>query len=77
MIQVVDLPPYVQRMYEERVELKNRIEKAHAFSSDPTYLKLSSIDRTLFEVQLATMNDYLRLLMKRIERAVGQATQEA
>ncbi|MEY8773046.1 hypothetical protein AB6T85_21795 [Erwinia sp. ACCC 02193] len=73
MIREKDFPEYVQRMYEERTELKARIEKASAFATKAEYLKLSRIDRTLFEVQLATMNDYLRLLVKRIERAEQKA----
>lgn len=73
MIRENDFPEYVQRMYEERTELKARIEKASAFAIKAEYLKLSRIDRTLFEVQLATMNDYLRLLVKRIERAEQKA----
>lgn len=77
MKQVNELPPHVQRMTEERQELQARIEKETVFAGGPVYLQMSSYDRTLFDVQLATMNDYQRLLSKRIERASGPVLQEA
>ena len=77
MKQVDELPPHVQYMTEERQELHTRIEKATTFAGGPVYLQMSRYDRTLFDVQLATMNDYQRLLSKRIERASVPVLQEA
>ncbi|MCZ4061152.1 hypothetical protein O3W44_22320 [Pantoea sp. LMR881] len=75
MTSIKELPPFVQRMCEERTELKNRIDKASAFTATTQYAAMSSYDRTLFDIQLEIMNYYLNLLKKRIERTNEQGKQ--
>ncbi|WP_146065247.1 hypothetical protein [Pantoea sp. ICBG 1758] len=67
------LPLHMQQLHEERQNLKARISSACEFAGGSVYLAMSSYDRTLFDIQLATMNDYLRLLSKRIDCAAETA----
>lgn len=64
-----DIPPFLQRLYAERNDLAEKLEKGKAFRQTELFSGLDALDRTLLIVQLDTMNDYLCLLNKRIARA--------
>lgn len=59
---------YVQRMYIELAELKERIDKLDKFlKTNPIVNTLSAEQRTLMSVQLQAMTTYHKVLNRRIE----------
>lgn len=64
------IPPHIQRMIEERNELKDRVLKLDKFvGSNPIFVTLSKEERKDMEDQLNSMIVYLHCLEKRIARA--------
>lgn len=59
---------YVQRMYGELAELKERIDKLDKFlKTNPIVNTFSAEQRTLMSVQLQAMKTYHKVLNRRIE----------
>lgn len=66
-------PPHLQRMFEEEVELKDKVDKLNAFVNDVK--KFNSLDihaQRLLLTQRTYMKAYLDVLQKRIKHAKGK-----
>lgn len=57
---------FVKRMIVEKEELKERIDKLNKFMNTEVYERLSDYESELLNNQLATMEEYLKLLSCRI-----------
>lgn len=57
---------FVKRMIIEKEELKERIDKLNNFMNTEVYERLSDYESELLNNQLATMEEYLKLLSCRI-----------
>lgn len=69
---VNDTPPHVQRMIDERNELKNRAEKLYNFiTSNRIFGTLSSEEQEDMRNQLESMTKYLESLERILKRALG------
>lgn len=63
-------------LIQEARETANRLNKLNAFMATDEFPKLERIDKDLLYSQSRTMNRYLQILGKRIERMGGQFTHE-
>jgi hypothetical protein len=68
------LPPHVQRMKAEQVEVQSRIEKLDAFTQTKTFAELDAQDRGLLVIQASAMQAYYCALSLRLDRATSAQT---
>lgn len=67
---LADCPPHITRMYQEWVDLKNKVTALSEFiKSNPTFLTLEKEDKDLMKTQLDAMCIYSRTLLRRLARA--------
>lgn len=63
-----NIPPYQQRVLDERAQLAERLDKLEKFTQGPLYENLNDIDKNLLIKQGMAMSNYLQVLDQRIER---------
>lgn len=66
-----ELPPHVQRMHDELMELNSRKSKLQAFMSadNQIFAGLAPVDQQLLDAQHTAMATYSTILALRISRA--------
>lgn len=62
-----NVPPFVERLFTEKAELDERIEKLSAFLAKPEFEKLSILDKHLLNQQFYVMIEYSKILSLRLE----------
>lgn len=68
-----DLPPHVQRLKAEAVQLADRLAKLQSFLASETFAGLPADDKNLLREQASAMTHYTNVLSRRLVRA-GCAT---
>lgn len=69
---VLHLPPYVQRMVDEHLQLNDRIRKLRAFLDSRAFADLPAVPQQFLNRQLAAMVEYDDVLATRIEYEAAQ-----
>ena len=67
-----NLPPFIQRLIEELVQLFDRVNKLRAFTDTDGFKKLDVIDQYVLHEQLNHMNIYLSILVRRLDKLLGE-----
>lgn len=62
--------PFQDRVYDERQQLSEKIEKLIAFIDGDSFTSLSKVDQVLLQQQLGLMISYDGTLRERIQRFV-------
>jgi len=66
---MTEIAPHLQRVVEERTELADKRKKLEAFLDGEMFKKLPDADQELLYDQFDVMNEYHRILSKRLARA--------
>lgn len=65
------MTPNQQRVFDEKAEIDNRLQKLKDFISSPTYLTMDKEDKVLLLDQEMAMEDYSHILGKRFNRLLS------
>lgn len=68
-----NLPPFIQRLIEEKNQLLDRVTKLSAFTGSDGFKKLDVTDQYLLYEQLNHMNIYLSILVRRLNKLLDSA----
>ena len=66
-----NLPPFIQRLIEEKNQLADRVYKLHAFTDTAGFKKLDVTDQYVLHEQLNHMNIYLSILVRRLDKLLS------
>lgn len=67
------LPPHMQRVVGEKVQLMDKLDKLRAFFNKPAFSALAWVDQGLLLTQADVMAAYIRILQARIESFTASA----
>ena len=67
-----NLPPFIQRLIEEKDQLADRVTKLRAFTDSDGFKKLDVTDQYVLHEQLNHMNIYLSILVRRLDKLLGE-----
>ena len=67
-----NLPTFIQRLIEEKDQLADRVTKLRAFTDTDGFKKLDVTDQYLLHEQLNHMNIYLSILVRRLDKLLGE-----
>ena len=65
-------PQFIQRLIEEKNQLLDRVTKLHAFTETGGFKKLDVTDQYVLHEQLNHMNIYLSILVRRLDKLLGE-----
>ena len=68
---MTNLPPFIQRLIEEKDQLLDRVTKLHAFTETDGFKRLYVTDQYVLHEQLNHMNIYLSILVRRLDKLLG------
>lgn len=68
---MTELPPFIQRLIEEKDQLFDRVTKLHAFTGTDGFKRLDVTDQYVLHEQLNHMNIYLSILVRRLDKLLG------
>ena len=70
---MTNLPPFIQRLIEEKDQLFDRVTKLRAFTDTDGFKKLDVTDQCVLHEQLNHMNIYLSILVRRLDKLLSGA----